>query len=84
MMSRPFRLYSMSLVERLGFKTLNNLYSEMDSEEILEWMAYDMIKNPEIRERFDKEISITRQKTFTLKQEADAMRMMFASLGQPQ
>jgi len=83
-MCRPFRLYSMSLVERLGFKTLDNLYSEMGSEEILEWMAYDMIKNPEIRERFDKEISIAHQRTFTLEQEADAMRMMFANLGQPQ
>jgi hypothetical protein len=81
MMGRPFRVYSMSLVERLGFKTLDNMYNEMDSTDIMEWMAYDMIKNPEVRERLEKEISIEYQKTFTAEQEADAMRAMLMGLG---
>ncbi len=83
MIGRPFRLYSMSLVERLGFKTLDNLYNEMSSDEIFEWMAYDMIKNPEVRARLDKEISIENQKSFTKEQEADAIRAMLEGLGQP-
>lgn len=81
MIDRPFRIYSMALVERLGFKTLTNLYNEMDSNEIMQWMAYDMLKNSETRERLEKEISIDQQKAFTLEQEADAVRTMLMGLG---
>lgn len=83
MIGRPFRLYSLSLVERLGFKTLNNLYSEMNSDDILEWMAYDLIKNPEVRERLESEISMEMQKTFTKEQEAEAIRSLLMTLGHP-
>ncbi len=80
-MGRPFRTYSMSLVERLGFKTLNNLYTEMSSDEIFEWMAYDMIKNPETRDKLDKEISITVQRNYTAEEESRLLKDMFAKLG---
>lgn len=81
MIGRPFRVYSMSLVERLGFKSLNNLYSELSSDEIFEWMAYDMIHNPETHDRLTKEILTERQRNYTADEEADSIKMFLSALG---
>lgn len=73
----------MSLVERLGYKTLKDLYAEMDGNDIMEWVAYDMIQQPDLRKRLEKEILMEAQKSFTNEQEADAIKAMLASLGRP-
>lgn len=72
----------MSLVERLGYKSLKELYEHMNNNEILEWAAYDMIRNPEWREKAQRELALLRQKEFTPEQEADAIKAMFSMLGQ--
>ncbi len=79
MIGRPFRCYSMSLVERLGFQTLDNLYLSMSSDAIMEWMAYDMLKNPELRERLEQELQ--KEKIMTPEQTSNAIVQLFASLG---
>lgn len=67
----------MSLVERLGFKTLNELYSTLDSNEIMEWLAYDMLSNDEWREGALKEREMARQAIQSLNEEADKIKEMF-------
>lgn len=74
-------MYSMSLVERLGYKTLDNLYSSLDNNEISEWMAYDLASNHEWRENYLKEFDLEVQKNQTLEEEADRMRAMLMGLG---
>ncbi len=71
----------MSLVERLGYKSLNNLYAEMDCNDIMEWAAYDLTQNTEWKEKIDKQIQIEKQKEFTAEEEAAAIKAMFQSLG---
>lgn len=71
----------MSLVERLGFKTLDNLYDHLDSNDILEWAAYDMVNNPEWKEKTIKEIDLEKQKNQTLEEEAERIKAMFMGLG---
>lgn len=72
----------MSLVERLGYKTLNELYSTMDNNEIMEWLAYDMLRNPEMRERIEKEHIQDIHANDTAEQQADSIRAILLSLGQ--
>lgn len=81
MIGRPFRTYTMALVERLGFKTLRNLHEEMTSNEIMEWMAYDMLKTPELRERLEREITLEQQKTQTSEDEARLIKELLLPFG---
>jgi hypothetical protein len=71
----------MSLVERLGYKTLDALYSQMDNNDIMEWMAYDKIQNYEWREACQKEMDLENQKNQTLEEEAERIKAMFMRLG---
>lgn len=71
----------MSLVERLGYRSLNELYENLNNNEILEWASYDMVRNPEWREKAEQERAILKQVDFTPEQEAEALRDMFAGLG---
>lgn len=80
-MGRPYRLYCLSLVERLGFKTLNNLYESMDANEIMEWSAYDLTKNDEWRKKYETQVNIEKQKNQTLEEEAERIKAMFMGLG---
>ena len=80
-MGRPYRLYCLSLVERLGFKTLNNLYESMDANEIMEWSAYDLTQNEKWRKDYEVEVNLERQKNQTLEEEAERIKMMFMGLG---
>lgn len=74
-MSQSFRRFSMSLVERLGYKTLNALYSEMSCNEIMEWAAYDLTNNPEWVEKYKSTpISLSPEK------EADAIKAMLLGI----
>ena len=81
MIDRPFRLYAMSLVERLGFKTLKQMYEQVSSFEIMEWMAYDLLKNPETHAELKRASEVEAQRNNTLEQEADLMRNLFMNLG---
>jgi len=71
----------MSLVERLGFKTLKHLYAELDNNDIMEWAAYDMIKDSETAERLKRELDFERQRTQSLEEESDKMRLLFMQIG---
>ena len=70
----------MSLVERLGYKTLTELYEHMDCADIMQWMAYDMLKDKDTREKLTKEVSLANQKDYTAEQEALAMKQMLMGL----
>lgn len=80
-MGRPYRVYCLSLVERLGFKTLDRLYEEMDNNQIMEWAAYDMTQNDKWREDYAKEINLIKQQNQTLEEEAERIKAMFMGLG---
>ncbi len=73
-------MYSMALVERLGFGTLDNLYSHMTSNDIIEWMAYDMTQNDTWYSKYKKEKDMENQKTQSLEEEAQRMKAMFMGL----
>lgn len=74
-------MYAMSLVERLGFKTLQELYETLDGNEIMEWLAYDKCQNTDTRNKLMKELSLERQQYDTKEQEAEKVRQMFRGLG---
>ncbi len=80
-MGRPYRLYCMSLVERLGYKTLDSLYSELDNNQIMEWWAYDKTQNAEWQTEYRKEVNLENQRTQTLEEEASRIKAMFMELG---
>ncbi len=80
-MGRPFRVYSMSLVERLGLGTISNLYSHMSNNDIVEWMAYDLTQDNGWREQYYKMKDIEEQKVQSLEDESERMRLLFSSLG---
>ena len=80
-MGRPYRLYCLSLVERLGFKTLNALYAEMDNNDIMEWSAYDKTQNEEWRKAYKLELDLKKQQNQTLEEEAERIKAMFMGLG---
>ncbi len=79
-MGRPFRTYCMSLVERLGLGTLANLYMQMSSNDIVDWMAYDLTQDTEWRKSYNDARLMQEQKTQTLEEEADRMRAMLMGL----
>ena len=55
-MCRPFRNYCYMLAEKLGM-SVKRLLTEMDSNEIAEWMAFDLSRTEEFQERWEKEKS---------------------------
>lgn len=71
----------MSLVERLGYKTLDNLYETMDNNTIMEWQAYDLARNFDWQTAYKKELDIEQQKNQTLEEEAQRMKAMLMGLG---
>lgn len=70
----------MSLVERLGLGTLANLYMQMSSNDIVDWMAYDLTQDVEWRKTYNDARLLQEQKTQTLEEEADRMRAMLMGL----
>lgn len=80
-MGRPFRMYCMSLVERLGLGSLANLYMQMSSNDIVEWMAYDLTQDTDWRTAYKTNKSLEDQKTQTLEEEAERVRAMLMGLG---
>lgn len=67
----------MSLVERLGYKTLDDFYSDYDNNMIAEWMAYDMTQNTEWAEKARVALSLEQQKENDGEKEAELIRNMF-------
>lgn len=67
----------MSLVERLGYKTLDEFYQDYDNNMIMEWLAYDMTQNTEWKEKANAEKAMEVQKERTPEQEAEAMKQFF-------
>ncbi len=80
-MGRPYRLYCLSLVERLGFKTLENLYAEMDNNQIMEWSAYDLTQDDTWRKAYKEALALEMQKNQSLEDEAQLIKAMFMKLG---
>lgn len=70
----------MSLAERLGYKSLKELYACLDNNEIMEWAAYDKLHDPEWSKKVKQEQDLEYQKTQTLEEEAARMKAMFMSL----
>lgn len=63
-MSRPFRLYSMSLARRYKIP-VKYLYTLLNSNDIVEEMAYDMTQNDEYKKKWarEKELAASRKLT---------------------
>ncbi len=70
----------MSLVERLGYKTLKNLHEEMTNNDIMEWVAYDKTQNDEWRKHYLENLHLENQRTQSLEEEAEKMMLMFMGL----
>lgn len=71
----------MSLVERLGYKSVDNLYRYMDNNQIMEWMAFDLTQDPEWLENYKKELDIQQQKEQSSEEEARKIRALFMRMG---
>lgn len=71
----------MSLVERLGYKTLDALYAELDNNQIMEWSAYDKTQNTDWLTAYQKELALEQQQNQTLEEEAERIKAMFMGLG---
>jgi len=80
-MGRPYRLYCLSLVERLGFKTLDRLYAEMDNNQIMEWWAFDKTQNQDWIKEYNTQVNLEKQQNQTLEEEAERIKAMFMGLG---
>jgi hypothetical protein len=80
-MGRPYRLYCLSLVERLGFKTLDALYAEMDNNQIMEWWAFDKTQNQDWLKEYNTQVNLEKQQNQTLEEEAERIKAMFMGLG---
>ena len=76
-MGRPYRLYCLSLVERLGFKTLDRLYAEMDNNQIMEWWAFDKTQNQDWIKEYNTQVNLEKQQNQTLEEEAARIKAMF-------
>ncbi len=70
----------MTLVERLGFGTINNLYAHMSSNDIVEWMAYDLTQNTSWAEGYKADKDLKEQRQRTLEEETEAMKAMFSRM----
>lgn len=78
-MRRPFRRYSFHLAERLG-KTLRQLYAEMSSTEILEWMAFDKTGDPEWISQYQRELELEKSKEMTIEDKVAAFKRLFGGV----
>lgn len=70
----------MSLAERLGYKSLKELYETLDNNEIMEWAAYDKLQDPDWLSKCKQEQDLERQKHQTLEEEAERMKAMLMGL----
>jgi hypothetical protein len=77
-MERPYRRYCMSLVERLGYRKLEYLWADYTSNEVMEWLAYDMTMSNDFIEKHNKE---QQSKEITPQEQEAAVKAMFASIG---
>lgn len=75
-MRHPFKRYCFALAEKLG-KSLDEILA-LGSDEITEWMAYDMTTNDEWLEEHNKQMELAQQKRMS--DEAKA-QMFHAMLG---
>lgn len=68
------------LAKNLG-KFRHEVMSELDADELVNWMAYEMTCDNKTRERLEKELALDRSKAMDNEQRAAAIREMFKSLG---
>lgn len=71
----------MGLVERLGYRSLNELYKNMDNNELMEWAAYDKTQDPKWLKRYFADKKAEDDKHQTLEEEADKIKSMLMGLG---
>jgi hypothetical protein len=71
----------MSLAERLGYKSLNQLLNELSANDIAEWQAYDLTQNQEWRDEYLRIKNLEDQKNQTLEEEAEKIKAMLMGLG---
>lgn len=75
-MRRHFRRYCFSLAERLRM-SVKELLDKLDSDEISEWMAYDLTNNPEWRAKWDKDLELEHSKNMTSEEKLNAFKRLF-------
>lgn len=71
----------MALTERLGYKSLRELYANLDNNEIMEWAAYDKLQDEDWVKQVKKVNNLENQKTQTPEEEAEKMKAMLMSIG---
>jgi hypothetical protein len=79
-MSRPFRRYAFHLAERLG-KTVNELYRDLNSVEIAEWMAFDKTCDNDWLENYNKELELKKSQELSREEYIQALKSMFGVRG---
>ncbi len=75
-MTRQFRRYCFSLAERLGM-TVKRLLDTMDSQEISEWMAFDLTNNEEWLKAYNQQREMELDKQRTDEQRLAAFKRVF-------
>lgn len=75
-MGRPFRYYCFSLAEKLHL-TIDELLNKLDSNEISEWMAYDLSKTEKFQDKIEAERQAKESAEMTGKQKASLFKSFF-------
>jgi hypothetical protein len=53
----------------------------MSAEEFMDWVAYEMLKDTEYREKWEKQIALELSSQKTAEERADDIRRLFAEIG---
>lgn len=62
-------------------KTRGEIMRDMDANELVNWMAYEMTCDTKTRERLEKEISLENSRMMDDEQRAQAIKDMFKIIG---
>lgn len=65
----------MQLAERLGYKSLNELLTSLTNNEIMEWMAFDSLKDENLRKKYQQQLEATKE--LSPEEEAEMIKRMF-------
>lgn len=72
--------YAFALTERLGYKTVKELYETMDADEFTAWLAYDKSNDEDFRKKVLEELEEERQLKLSVKERFNQMKMMFKAI----
>ena len=73
-------MYCMRLAERLGYKTVDELYSGMSNDQIMEWVAYDRASDPQCYKKYIDDLSYEASLSMTIEERIELIKRMKAGV----